>query len=495
MISSWFHLMILSLQSKAITVKKIYWLVLRSYLGPLFMTFFIALFILDMQFLWKYVDDLVGKGLEWYLVAELLFYASSTFVPLALPLAILLSSLMTFGNLGEHYELVAMKAAGISLRRVMTPLIILSICISAFAFYFSNNVLPVANLKFRSLLYDIKKKKLVFNIKEGIFYNGLEGYTMRIGDKDKDGVHISDVLIYNHSKALGNVDVTTATSGKMESTPDGRFILFTLFDGYNYKEIMDRSGYRISRPFERTYFREETRRFDLQSFELDRTDESLFKDHYEMLDLKNLNEAIDSLTLRYNNKLDKFKEKFNNNYLFYSQYDPETKFSNDSLSSFDTVYLNNFSVKDQSKIIGFALTSARSLKSTIDYNKDTFRSDKRLILKHWIVWHKKFTLSFACLILFFIGAPLGAIIRKGGLGLPVVVSILFFIAYHIISITGEKYAKEDMLDMNVGMWISSAIVLPLGIFLTFKATTDSQLLDFESWTKLINRISGKFSKR
>lgn len=476
-------------------MKKIYWLVIRSYLGPLFMTFFISLFILDMQFLWKYVDDLVGKGLEWYLVAELLFYASSTFVPLALPLAILLSSLMTFGNLGEHYELVAMKAAGISLRKVMKPLVILSICISAFAFYFSNNVLPVANLKFRSLLYDIKKKKLVFNIKEGIFYNGLEGYTMRIGDKDKDGVSIEDVLIYNHTQSLGNIDVTTAQSGRMESTPDGRFIIFTLYDGYNYKEIIDQRGYRQTRPFERTYFREETRRFDLQSFEMDRTDESLFKDHYEMLNLEQLNKAIDSLTVRYDEKTKKFQEKFKNNYMFYAQYDPEHEFSTDTLKTLDTVFLNNFPIKDQEKIISYSLTSTKGLKNTIDFNKDTFRSDKRLILKHQIVWHKKFTLSFACLILFFIGAPLGAIIRKGGLGLPVVVSILFFIVYHIISITGEKYAKEDMMNMVTGMWIASFIVLPMGIFLTFKATTDSQLMDFESWTKLFNRLTGKFKSK
>lgn len=266
-----------------------------------------------MQFLWKYVDDLVGKGLEWYLVAELLFYASSTFVPLALPLAILLSSIMTLGNLGEHYELVAAKAAGISLRKVMKPLVILSVCISLFAFYFSNNVLPVANLKFRSLLYDIKKKKLVFNIKEGIFYGGMEGYTMRIGKKDKDGIRIEDVIIYNHTKSLGNIDVTTAESGKMESTPDGRFIIFTLFNGYNYKDIVNQRGYRTNRPFEITYFDEETRRFDLQSFEMDRTDEDLYKDHYAMLNLEQLNKAIDSLTYRYEERLDKFQEKFKNN--------------------------------------------------------------------------------------------------------------------------------------------------------------------------------------
>lgn len=472
-------------------VKKIYILVLRAYLGPLIMTFFIALFILDMQFLWKYVDDLVGKGLEWYLVAELLFYASSTFVPLALPLAILLSSLMTFGNLGEHYELVAMKAAGISIRKVMKPLIILSIAISAFAFYFSNNILPSANLKFQSLLYDIKKKKLAFNIKEGIFYNGLEGYIMRVGKKDKDGMHIEDVLIYNHTQGLGNIDVTSAKSGKMESTPDGRYIVFTLYDGYNYQDKVDQRGYRKTRPFERTYFREETRRFDLKSFELNRSDEELFKDHYAMLNLEQLSKSIDSLTKKFNEKKEKFKDKFENNYHYYSQIDTSVHFTPDTLKALDSTFINNFPEKRRMKILDYAINTANSLKSTIDFSKDSFRKENQMILKHWIVWHKKFTLSFACLILFFIGAPLGAIIRKGGLGLPVIVSIIFFILYHIISITGEKYVKEDAADPVIGMWISSLVLLPIGIFLTYKATTDSSLLDFDSWMKLLKRITGK----
>ncbi|MDX9907118.1 MAG: LptF/LptG family permease, partial [Bacteroidales bacterium] len=218
-------------------MKKINALVLKTYSGPLLVTFFIALFILLMQFMWMYIDDLVGKGLEWYVIAELLFYASFTFVPLALPLAILLSSLMTFGNLGEHYELVAMKSAGISLRSIMKPLIILSLCISAFAFYFSNNVLPVANLKFKSLLYDIRKKKLAVNIREGIFYNDMEDYVIRVGKKGKDGNRIYKVMIYNHTENRGNIDVTVADSGLMEATPAGRYLSFTLYDGVIFQDI------------------------------------------------------------------------------------------------------------------------------------------------------------------------------------------------------------------------------------------------------------------
>ncbi len=450
------------------------------------MTFFIALFILDMQFLWKYVDDLVGKGLEWQMIGRLLFYASSTFVPMALPLAILLSSLMTFGNLGEHYELVAMKAAGISLKKIMAPLVILSIVISISAFYFSNNVLPGANLKFQSLLYDIRKQKLAFNIKEGIYYNGLNNYTIRIGKKDKDGIHIADVMIYNHSKRMGNIDVTAAKTGKMESTPDGRYIIFTLYDGYNYQEKVDVKGYRISLPFQRTKFKEEYRRFDLKEFELNHTDENLFKDHYLMLNLDQLKKSIDSLS----NKLSKEQVKFSTNYLrnhkLYSRIDTTIKV--DTLKPLKADFLSNFDNSAKQKIAEYAVNSAQIAGRNVKDHKKSFIKKNEKIIKHWVVWHKKFTLSFACFVLFFIGAPLGAIIRKGGLGLPVVISVLFFIIFHITSITGEKYAKALVLDPAVGMWISSAVLLPIGIFLTYKATTDSPLLDTDAWRKIFRNL-------
>ncbi len=450
------------------------------------MTFFIALFILDMQFLWKYVDDLVGKGLEWQMIGRLLFYASSTFVPMALPLAILLSSLMTFGNLGEHYELVAMKAAGISLKKIMLPLVILSIVISISAFYFSNNVLPGANLKFQSLLYDIRKQKLAFNIKEGIFYNGLNNYTIRIGKKDKDGIHIEDVMIYNHSKKMGNIDVTIAKTGKMESTADGRYIIFTLYNGYSYQEKVDVKGYRISRPFQRTKFKEEYRRFDLKEFELNHTDDDLFKDHYLMLNMDQLKKSIDSLSNLISKEQVKFSTAYLKNHKLYSKIDTTIKI--DTLKPLKADFLSNFDNSEKQKITDYAINSAQIARNNVKYHTDLFIKKNEKIIKHWVVWHKKFTLSFACFVLFFIGAPLGAIIRKGGLGLPVVISVLFFILFHITSITGEKYAKALVLDPAVGMWISSAVLLPIGIFLTYKATTDSPLLDTDAWRKIFRKL-------
>jgi len=472
-------------------MNKIYTLILKSYIGPLVFTFFIALFILLMQFLWMYIDDLVGKGLEWYIIAELLFYASSTFVPLALPLAILLSSIMTFGNLGEHYELVAMKAAGISLRKLMKPLIILSFMISGVAFFFSNNVYPVANLKFKSLLYDVRKQKLALDIKEGIFYNGMEGFVMRVGEKDNDDKTIHDVMIYNHSDKRGNIDLTVAKSGLMESTTEGRFLIITLFDGYNYRENVDQKDYYRTKPFQRTRFKKEIRRFDLSAFELSRTNEDLFKKNYQMLNIRQLNTAIDSLNYLYYKRKQVVARDFVKQYYFYVRMDSTEYLEANQNDTVNLALLEGFSDDETNKVMERALDQARNLKRMIDTHSSDYNSREEHISKHKIAWHKKFTLSFACLLLFFIGAPLGAIIRKGGFGLPVVISVLFFILYHILSITGEKAAKAGALDINFGMWLSSLALLPLGIFLTYKATTDSPILDPDSWKKRFQKLFRK----
>ncbi len=450
------------------------------------MTFFIALFILVMQFLWKYIDDLVGKGLEWYLIAELLFYASATFVPLALPLAILISSLMTFGSLGERYELVSMKAAGVSLQKAMRPLIILSILISLFTFYFSNNILPIANLKFHTLLLDIREKKLTLNIKEGIFYKDLDGYIIRVGNKESDDIHIHDVIIYNHTDALGNIDVTLAKSGKMETTPDGRYMIFTLFDGYNYIEKVDVRGHRKSRPFERTSFKEQSQRFDLQAFEMNHTDEGVLKDHYMMLNLKQLNHTIDSFNRIIDDRFDRFSISFEKNFHFYKTLDS----SNFQPNTFvDTAQLfNNLNMHDRAEGISKALSNTRSNANSIQSSIRDLDTRRAHVNRYVITGHEKFTLSFACLLLFFIGAPLGAIIRKGGLGLPVVISVIFFIFFHIASITGKKYVIAGVLIPEIGMWIASALLIPIGLFLTFKATNDAPILDADAWRKAFKFI-------
>jgi len=460
------------------------------------MTFFIALFILLLQFIWKYIDDLVGKGLEWYIIAKLMFFASSTFVPLALPLAILLSSLMMFGNLGEHYELVAMKSAGISLSRIMKPLIIVSILISLLAFYFANTVLPTANLKFLSLLYDIRSKKLAFNIKEGVFYNGIEGYVIRVGKKDLDGNTIRTVMIYNHTKHQGNISLTVAEWGKMELSPDNRFLIFRLYNGMNYEERTDLRNSQVTHPFQRTKFNEQFQQFDLSGFQLTRTDEKLFKSNFEMLNIKQLRRSIDSIGKQIRAEKQNLGKVFIHNYYHLASYDTlKTPVTPPYKAEKTHDLMASFNAPDQQRIYEFARNAAISVKENLRVSSENIYGEEKLLHKHQIVMHKKFTFSIACFLLFFIGAPLGAIIRKGGLGLPAVISTIFFILFWILSFTGEKYAVEGVMPAYIGMWMAPAVLLPIGIFLTHKATVDASLLDVDAWMKYVTRVVDLFKRR
>jgi len=479
-------------------MKKLDWFMLKSYLGPLIMTFFIALFILLMQFLWKYIDDLVGKGLEWYIIIKLLFFASSTFVPMALPLAILLSSLMTFGNLGEHYELVTMKASGISLFRIMRPLIVVSILISGLAFYFSNIVLPKANLKFLSLLYDVREKKLAFNLREGVFYNGIDGFVIRVGKKDADGNTIRDVMVYDHTKHMGNVSMTIADWGKMELSADKRYLVFKLYNGFNYEERIDLRRNEITRPFQRTKFDEQYQMFDLSGMQLSRTDENLFKKNYEMQNIGQLRFSIDSIRQELQRERKTASDNLYNNFVVLTGRDTlvtpfKRKAADNPAGAKHTAFfasnvLASFAPNDRANIINTAYNSATSVKENLSISGENFDSKEKLVYKHQIVFHQKFTFSIACFLLFFIGAPLGAIIRKGGLGMPAVISTVFFILYWVISFTGEKYAAEGQVPVWQGMWLASAVLLPIGVFLTRKATNDASLFDVDSWMKIFRKI-------
>lgn len=481
-------------------MKKLHLYMLRSYLGPFVFTFFVSLFILLLQFLWKYIDDLVGKGLEGIIIAKLMFYASSTFVPLALPLAILLSSLMTFGNLGEHYELVAVKSVGISLRKAMKPLIYLAVFFSLAAFYFSNYVLPVANLKFGSLLYDVRQQKLAFNLNEGVFNTGLENYVIYVGKKDEDNQTIYDVKIYDHSEMMGNTRITTAKKGIIQLTPDQKKIIFTLIDGERYIENTDEKNYRETRPFEKMKFQKQIIKFDLTEFQLNRTNEELFKTHYSMLNIQQLNKSIDSLSNNLIEKNHAYKDKYYRQYSYIRAKDTIGQNKNEVI---DTIVkklkyplLDNYSNEAKAQIIDAALKGGRIARDNVIFYKNDYEGKQQVISKHIIVWHQKFKLSLACLIFFFIGAPLGAIIRKGGLGLPVVVSVVFFVLYHVVSMTGEKAAKAGDWNIIFGVWLSTIIILPLGLFLTYKATTDAPLLDAESWKKTFDKINlAKFFKK
>lgn len=475
-------------------MKKLYLLIFKSYAGPGIATFFISVFVLLMQFLWRYVDDLVGKGLEWNIIVQLLYYASFTFVPMALPLSILLASLMTFGNLGERYELVAIKAAGISLRKVMAPLIIFSILITIGAFFYSNTVFPYANLKFRTTLYDVRQKKLALNIREGMFYSGIEGYVMKIGRKGADGEKIYDVLIYDHTDFMGNNKITIADSGIMEQSPEGNYLIFTLFNGWNYEEKQGRDS-ELKKPFQRTLFAEEIIKFDLTQFKLSRTNEEFFRNNFLMLSNKELAQASDSLNLELSKRRDEFHTALIN---YYENLRNSKLLDSNAMVVMPAKSAGLLDGKDaynKQLILGSALGIARNVKQSFEFNKQAIRDKATLRAKYDIEWHRKFTLSIACLALFLIGAPLGAIIRKGGLGMPLVISVLLFVLYHVISFTGEKAVKSGVTDAWKGMWISTLVFLPIGIWLTYKAATDSPLMESESYKRLVSRVLTLFSRK
>jgi len=452
-----------------------------------------------MQFLWKYIDDLVGKGLDLPTLAELLMYFSISFIPMALPLAILLASLMTFGNLGENLELTALKSAGISLQRIMTPLIVLVILISIGAFFFSNNVLPRANLKSRSLLWDIQQQRPELNIKAGTFYNGIEGFSIYIAKKDPKTNLLKKVKIYDHREKKGNISVTAADSGYMRMTSGDSTLILTLYNGYSYNEIPEDKK-RMRRniktyPHRRESFEEQTIVMELTGFGLNRTDEDLFKNNYSMMNIDQLAFFRDSLTQVLNDRKDMFSNTMLNTHYFVQarRKVPESlkkSMANaDSTDTFDPYsIIYNLNPMDQTEAIDQALTLARNAKRYISTTGTSLVSQTKRIRRYQIEWHRKLTLSFACFIFFFIGAPLGAIIRKGGLGMPVVVSVLFFVIYYVITLTGEKFVREDVLSPFAGMWLSSIILLPVGIFLTYKATADSAIMNIDTYLKFLRRF-------
>lgn len=438
-----------------------------------------------MQFLFKYLEDLAGKGLEPYIIAQLIMYATVTLVPLALPLAILLSSIMTLGNFAEHYELAAIKAAGISLRKVMMPLIGVAIIISFAAFLFSNNILPYANLKMSSLLYDVTNQRPALNIREGIFYNGIDGYVIRIGKKGADGQTIRDVMIYDHTANTGNTKLVTAESGKMVMTENKQELVVTLYNGNSYEEVVSGRSAKRNQPLYRSRFEKYVMRFDLSSFRMSRTDEGLFRKNYQMQNIKQLERTTDTLKTEISRRQEESLKRIEPFFSF-----TKKNLSNRAVALLpDTVKIADFISTEKNVTVNTsAVYSARNVKSIVTDMANESELKNRQLRRYTIEWHRKFTLSFACLILFFIGAPLGAIIRKGGIGLPVVISIFLFLVYHVISITGEKFAREGVLHPWQGMWLSSGILLPVGIFLSYKSVTDSSLFDISIYVNQINKL-------
>ncbi|MCJ8212013.1 LptF/LptG family permease [Mucilaginibacter sp. RS28] len=469
-------------------MKKIHLLILKSFIRPFIVTFLIVMFVLLMLFLFKYIDDLIGKGFEWYIILELMMYASATNVAMALPLSVLLSSIMTYGSLGENYELVAIKSAGISLGRALYPMIILVTILAISAFIFSDYMLPVANLKYYSLLWDARQQKSAFLIKEGVFNNSFPEYSIRVKHKDPDGQTLHGVMIYKRETAENNNSVLFANEGVMYRTPNDKYLVLRLKDGIRYEETAGKSG--VSRQqFTRSRFKETEQKFDLSGFKMKRTSEGEFKGAFQMMNLRQLRHFRDSTqkqldsTVNMNYKLvAPFFKYFN----FSHKPNPKLKYLPITRDTFNKM---DFYVKQS--ILSNALSEARSIRDLNKTRTERLKDVNKEVRKSIIEYQKKFTLSAACLVLFLIGAPLGAIIRKGGLGLPVVVAVIFFLIYYIIGTIGEKSVKEGSLSPMIGMWIAIAVLTPVGLFLSYKAATDSVLFDAELykkfWAKLFKR--------
>lgn len=474
-------------------MKKLHKLIIKSYVGPLLLTFFIALFILLMQFLWRKIDDLLGKGLETGDFVEIMLYAGATMVPMALPLAILLASLMTLGNFGEHYELQAMKSAGISLYRILFPLVLITLMLSGGAFVFSNSVLPYTNLKLTNLLYSVRERKPEFLLKEGVFTTLSEGYSIKVGEKDPQTGLLQRVMIYDHSEERGNISVTYADSGYIRTSANKKFLVATLFNGHSYKEVVEKNtrlnAPNSTMPAQRQTFEIQQLTFEMQGVGLKRTDEALFKNNYQMLNIKQLDKARDSLSSDFSRRVNGFVRSFAANNIMRVRYEelPDSLRAIAMPYKVDSVF-ERMSHEQQQVVVERALNTARTAKSYVNASMDEFRYKRRVIARHGIEWHRKFSLSFACLVFFLIGAPLGAIICKGGLGVPMLVSVIFFVVYYVITITGEKFAGELLWTPAMGMWLSSMVLFAFGAFLSYKSTTDASLMSAESYREFFKRM-------
>jgi len=482
-------------------VKRLDRFLLKSFIGPFFLTFVIVVFVLAMQFLWMYIDELVGKGLGFGVIMEFMGWASCTLIPMALPLATLLASIMTLGGMGERNELLAMKAAGISLQRIMSPLIVLSIVISIGAFFASNNLVPEAYNKIYTLREDIGHTKEEINIPTGIFYDGIDGYILRINSRDNDTDMMYDLMIYNHSNGGGNNNLTLADSGSMRVTEDKSMLIFDLYDGCSYQETNSMDYVDTLLELNRVNFHHQNLMISLSNYTFTRSDDDRFGDEVMARNLQQLQSDMDSLYALLDSTLLLQKDRFSTNIglMYYEQLDSarSSTLSRDlTTDDFEEVYNNNafepgFLVRTYSMAIS-------TVEEAQDYMSQMTVEDSRYtgsIRRSEIELYRKFTLSLACLIFFFIGAPLGAIIRKGGFGTPVIISIFFFLVYYVIDISGKRLARDGAITPFWGTIISTLVLLPIGIFLTRKSTQDSTLFNIDSYKGFFKSIGNRVKKR
>jgi len=555
--------------------KKLDILIVKAFIGPFIATFFITLFVLVLQFMWLYIDDVVGKGLDAFTVLRLLVYVAATVVPLALPLAVLLSSIMTLGNLGETFELVAIKSAGISLLRFLRPLLFVSILLTLVAFFFNNNVLPVANLKMNTLKYDIIMAKPAFDIKEGVFYERIEGFVIKIGKKEKDDSTIRNVVIYEQNNTGSQQDnMIVADEGTMVVSPDKQSLIFTLKNGSRYQEKADNGGVQAGTQLVRMNFKQYKKVMDLSTFKMNKTDDSAFRHNYQMLTIVELGKSIDSIKAMSRDFSKKAANTVGLNikvkrYLDTTGWEkvekiPKPEFAylkpeNIARDSIRRIWTNVRRIQDSSKraldsidrviaamrkknlkpgqkdsglsgaqsakaappvipapgdvphpvvsatppdpvfadllpdsvytsVLEKSISIVNSTKLALDQPAVLFNNEDKNIRQQESAWHEKITLAVAVLVMFLIGAPLGSIIRKGGIGLPLVFAVVFFVIFFLLNNFGKKFVSQAVLTPIAGMWMATYVLTPIGLFLTYKALNDSQLFNKEFYFRISRNV-------
>ncbi|EJX02709.1 permease YjgP/YjgQ family protein [gut metagenome] len=461
-------------------------------------TFFICLFIFMMQFLWRYVDELVGKGLEMSVLAQFFFYSALTLVPVSLPLAVLLASLITFGNFGERYELLAMKAAGISLLKIMRPLIVFVCGVVGVSFYFQNVVGPIATAKLGTLVLSMKQKSPELDIPEGVFYSEIQDYNLKVARKDRKTGMLYDVLIYDLKEGFDKARVIYADSGRLEMTADKQHLWLHLYSGDLFENLKAQSMKSQNVPYRRESFREKHTLIEFDS-DFNMADESIMSNSSGAKDMKMLQTSIDSMRV-VGDSIGRqyYREMADGN--FRASYglskEDTVKIRQADLLAYNVDSLYQMaSLSQKQKVISSAVSRAEGTSSDLTFKSYTMERNDYSIRKHRTEWHKKITISLSCLLFFFIGAPLGGIIRKGGLGMPVIVSVLVFIIYYIIDNTGYKMARDGKWIVWMGMWTSSAVLAPLGFFLTYKSNKDSVVLNADAYINWFKKIVGIRSVR
>lgn len=505
-------------------IKRIDRHLVQSSIPPFIAAFFIAIFVLIMQFLWSFIDEIIGKGVSTLDLFELLFYRSLSLFPLALPIGVLLSSVMVFGNLSEKYELSSLKSAGVSLLRIMMPAVAFSVAVALFSVYCSNSLIPLTNLKFQSRLWDIRQQKPALSLEEGIFNDDFSDFTIRIADKDTDNRRIKDVLIYDQtSSTRRKFNMVTADRGEMYVSDDGRDFVMKLYDGYQYQEV-ESSGTQREHTFSRTSFKEWTKHFDMSEFDLNRTDEELFKSHHMMKSVRQLSYEIDTIAREYDKMLNRGIHDFGgvlDNQQVYRVEDPARDNSgkppdsapeevrevlssgarpasqNRRLATLEEVLDSIGRDADWSAVV--AAIPSGTMQQFIDRSITSARSKRdnsmRLIttlsmievnkIKHIFELHWKFSIAMICVIFLFIGAPMGAIVRKGGYGYPLLVAIIFFTLFIIMNLMFKKLAESGAAHPVIAAWAPCLVLLPVSAFLTYKAMNDSKMLNVDKYLNII----------